>query len=490
MYRSTGARSVLRGTLLTTLLSLCAVFTAGTLAVGRATPAAVDPFAAMPAPEAMDGPQVVPANQVSYTVGSPRVRITGERRLYRIDAASGEIAKVRIVKFGLAVFRAGEQLATVNGRQFVHITSGRWAGWWVKAPVAAPVVTDRYSAAKVELSAGLHNGVRFYANGRVRVRRPVYLANATTFAVSRRASFDGRDYYLVKDGPLADRWVQGWMGATLTPGQTNPPDNADQPQPTAQPQQTAQPQPTASAQPTASPAPTAAPAATWKGVVLIYSETDVTYTRENGTEYHMTSKMGAEMHDLVLNTVNRFSRSVKTWSGGAVAMDLDIVEVPHAVTALDTFGSGYWLGPRSVRDDLNRYAPAGAYDSIFVVWKARDAVERIPIGGWGLTLPPGSWANGAGYSSIIAPSEMWWWTDSLNPEEVFVHEWMHQVLYWQEQQSRLTLDLHGGANYGYEAVNGTWKRWLSDIMQGNVRDGGHYTGVTREMWAADQPTQP
>lgn len=490
MYRSTGARGFYRGALLVSIIGLSAVITGGTVAIARGSQmssTSSDPFATMPEPEAVDGPQVAPAAQVSYTVGTPRVRISSQRRLYKIDAATEQINKVRLASFGLATFRASEQLATFGGRQYVQIASGRWSGWWVRAPGAAPYVRDRYSSAEIELTAGVHNGVRFYANGSVRVRRPVHLASATTFNVTRRASFDGRDYYLVKDGPLADHWVQGWKGATLlssqartdgateTPAPTNPPSN---PQPTEQPA------------PTASPQLTAAPAAAWKGVVLVYQETDVTYTRSNGTDYHMTSRMSNEMHDLLLNTLQRFGRSVESWSGGLATMDLDIVEVPHPVTELDRLGDNYWLGPRSVRDDLNRYAPQGSYDSIFVVWKARDENERIPIGGWGLTLPPGSWANGAGYSSIITPSDMWWWTDSLNPEEVFVHEWMHQVLYWQEQHSRLLLDLHDGANYGYESVNGTWKRWLSDLMQGTVRDGNQYTGVDREMWAVDQPTQP
>ncbi|MEP7157854.1 MAG: hypothetical protein ABI797_00360 [Chloroflexota bacterium] len=465
--------------MLFSLIGLSAVISAGTVAMARASQVSgsSDPFAAMPNPEAMDGPQVVPAGQVSYTVGSPRVRISGQRRMYRIDAATEQITKVRLANFGLVVFRAGEQLGTFDGRQYVQIASGRWSGWWVKAPSAAPFVTDQYSSAHVELSAGLHTGVRFYASGNVRVRRPVYLGSPTSFSVTRRATVDGRDFYLVKDGPLADRWVQGWKGATLivapaiSPGENTP-------VPTGQPE------------PTAAPQEAAAPAATWKAVVLVYPSTNVTFKRADGTEYHMNTQMGSEMHDLVLNTLHRFPRAVANWSDGLVKMDLDIVEVPHAITSLDKLGAGYWVGPSSIEQDLDRYAPDGRYDSIFVVWKARDQHEFVPVGGWGLSLPPGAWANGAGYSSIITPSDMWWWTDSVAPEEVFVHEWMHEVLYWQEQHGRLNLDLHAGESYGYQSTNGTWKRWLSDVMQGKVRDGNHFTGVDRDMWAADQPTKP
>jgi len=491
MYRSTGARSSHRGALLLITIGIAATLTAGAVAVVQAggPAAATDPFAGMPDPEAVDARQAQPQAQVGYSVGAPRVRIHGHRRLYRIDS-TGQIQKVRLVNFGLSVYRAAEKLANFDGRSFIQITSGRWSGWYVKALATSPNLVDRYSSASVELSAGKHSGVRFYADGHVRVRRPIYLDSATTFEVGRRATLDGRDYYLVKQGPLAGRWIHAAQGATLIATGAREPGTGDAPEPTSQPNPTTEPQPTQQPVASAAPQPTAAPAATWKGIVLIYPGTDVTYTRADGTDYHLTSQMSGTMRDLVLNTVQRFSRSVNNWSGGNVAMDLDIVEVPHNVTALDRLGDGYWLGPRSVRDDLDHYAPDGTYDSIFVVWKARDDKERIPVGGWGLTLPPGSWANGAGYSSIITPSEMWWWTDSTNPEEVFVHEWMHQVLYWQEQHERLSLDLHGGASYGYESVNGTWKRWLSDLMKGEVRDGNHYTGVDRAMWAADQPTRP
>jgi hypothetical protein len=222
-----------------------------------------------------------------------------------------------------------------------------------------------------------------------------------------------------------------------------------------------------------------------------YPGTDVIYTRSDGTDYHLTATMSTEMHDLVLDTLGRFKRSVGTWSNDLVHMDLDIVEVPHPITSLDSLGSGiYWVGPNAIEADLNQYAPTGSYDSIFVVWQGRDAREIIPVGGWGLTLPPGSWTNGAGYSSVITPSDMWWWTNSVAPEEVFVHEWMHQVLYWNEHHDRLHLDLHAAPSYGYQSENGSWRRWLSDVMTGNVWDTDHYTGVSRDMWTADQPTRP
>lgn len=280
--------------------------------------------------------------------------------------------------------------------------------------------------------------------------------------------------------------------ATPTPSVVPSASPTTAPTPTAAPidAPTATPVATPTAGPTTAPtaSPTATPAATWKGVVLVYRETDVTFTRADGTDYRLQARMGNAMHDLVLDTVDRYRRSVRSWSGGLAAIQLDVVDVPHPITELDSLGSGYWVGPHALEADIDQYAPTGSYDSIFVVWQSKDAAgEIIPVGGWGLTLPPGSWANNAGYSSVITPSEMWWWTNSSAPEEVFIHEWMHQVVYWNEQSSGFDFDLHAGRSYGYDDADGTWKRWLSDVMQGRVREGANYVGVNAEMWAAGSP---
>jgi len=473
---------------------VCPQNTAVASRVGSNPAAGHDRYAGMPAPEAYRPPTDVAAT----------VRLQGKQRLYRFDP-SLRVTRERIASLGASsVFGIADGPRIMDGRQYVQLDGGRYSGWWVAAPDAQPQAASFFTpAATVRLGRGVTLGVRFYAGGTVRVRQPIRLNSATTFSASERATFGGRQFVLLTTGPLAGRWVS-LRRARVVESQsvTNPtprPTSSASATPTASP--TAAPTVAPTSAPTASPtaaptvaptpAPTAAPAATWKGVVLVYPGTDVTYTRSDGTDYHLTATMSTQMHDLVLDTLGRFKRSIGTWSDDLVHMDLDIVEVPHPVTSLDYLGSGrYWVGPQAIEADMNQYAPTGSYDSIFVVWQARDAREIIPVGGWGLTLPPGSWANGAGYSSVITPSDMWWWTESAAPEEVFVHEWLHQVLYWNEQHDRLHLDLHAGASYGYHAENGNWRRWLSDVMTGNVWATDHYTGVSRDMWAADQPTRP
>lgn len=445
-------------------------------------------YSSMPSPEAFPRPDAI---------GATTVRLQGTQRLFRFDS-DGNVIGEQDAQFGTAkIFVGRDEVRTIAGSQYAQLRGGDYAGWWVAAPDAAPEATADYSPEiQVQLASGINVGVRFYAGGTVRVRKSVVLDAPATYAASRRAMFNGRTFLFLTSGPLANRWVALSKAAVL--GQTVQSfvstDAAPSPAPVTPPsvaQPTVAPTPSPTAAPTAPPISAAAPAATWKGLVLLYRETDVTFTRSDGSSYRLQARMSDAMHDLVLDTVGRFRNSVATWSDGLARMNLDVVEVPHALTSLDAWNSVYWVGPLAAEADLNQYAPTGSYDSIFVVWQARDdAGQEVPGGGWGLTLPPGPWANGAGYTSLITPSALWWWTDSTAPEEVFVHEWLHQVIYWNDSQGRLSLDLHAASSYGYEPTDGTFRRWLSDVMTGQVPEGDHFTGVNAAMWAAGQPTAP
>ena len=93
-------------------------------------------------------------------------------------------------------------------------------------------------------------------------------------------------------------------------------------------------------------------------------------------------------------------------------------------------------------------------------------------------------------SGPIEPHELWWWTGSSAPEEVFVHEWMHQVLFFHERAGRTNLDLHAGDKFGYKDKDGSWKTWLMDVMQGKVKDGSKTIGVSADVWASGKPSAP
>jgi hypothetical protein len=424
-------------------------------------------FAAPTAPTGglsfLDAEQV--NDSVSYTLSRTTIRLrAGRHTLYRFNADTGQLRRTRTVRFSTGrKYRAAHNLSKFGSYSYARITRGTYSGWYVRAnDTAGSSLTTFSEARQVRLAKGTHTGVRFYNSTRVTLRRSATLASAATYDVSRRAVFNNKVYFFVTNGPLANRWVARSSNARLLSQDSG-----------------------------SSTAPIAGPPATWKGILLIYRDTDVTFTRSDGNSYRLRTRMSDSMYKMSRDVVNKFVNSARNWSDSYASMDLKIVDVPRAITSLDALGNGtYWVGPRTVREDMNKYAPSGTYDSIFVLWQANDDKVRIPLGGWGLTVPPGPWANGAGYSSITTPGQNWWWTDAKYPQEVFVHEWMHQVLFLHENAGRLKLDLHADAQYGYKPISGSYKHWLADVMRGLVKDGSKYRGVTYEIWRSETPTRP
>lgn len=444
------------------MLALCVVSVAG------GTPAtmgnALD--AGMPAPEAFADPIGVAAadgtTDATYQIGAAKIILkAGKHTLSRFDAAN-KLLKQRTVSFSTTVrFRAANEPVLIGGKAFTRIDSGTWQGWHLATPDVAPTSVIAYPGPRnVVLAKASHKGLRFHAAGRITTQRVMTLYAAQTFQATREAFFGTRKHFLMSSGPLAGRWVAKSASAKLQAASS-------------------------------SASTVSAPLVTWKTLVLVYREIDVTYKRADGTDYRLQARMSDYMYDLALSSVRRTVTTVQKWSGTMAALDLDIVDVPHPLTSLDPLGSGYWVGPTAVRPDLDQYAPAGRYDSVVVIFLPKDAAGVvIPVPGWGLSLKPGAWANGAGYSSVKTPLENWWWTDVTYPEEVFVHEWMHQVLGFHQSTGHTDVDLHDDAVYGYAKVDGTFKAWLSDVMQGRVASGATHLGMDAAAWQSGTPTLP
>ncbi|HSH21613.1 MAG TPA: hypothetical protein VK992_03220 [Candidatus Caenarcaniphilales bacterium] len=434
-------------------------------------------YAGMPTPEAFADPAdrdtaSTAWGATTYDLSRTTIRFrAGSYNFYRFTDG-GKLLRQRTIRFSYAVgYRAAAQPELIGNRWFTRITGGRYLGWHVATPEAQPSSVTKFDAPKnIQLAATSYSGVRFYANGWITTRRIARLYTAQTVEATKRATFSGRQYVFLSSGPLAGRWVAQAATAEVEPTPTTGT--------------------TGSGDGSTSTGETS-PKVTWNTLVLVYRETDVTFTRPDGSSYRLRARMSDYMYDLGLNAVRRTVGSVKNWSGSMANLDMQIVDVPHPLTAVDPLGSGYWVSPRAVRPDLDTYAPAGRFDSIIVLFQPKDADGvAIPIPGWGLTVPNGPWANGAGFSSVKAPLENWWWTDTPYPEEVFIHEWMHQVLFYHLNTGETDVDLHAAENYGYTKVSGTWKAWLADVMQGRVQDGGRYLGMEADAWAAGKPTAP
>ena len=98
---------------------------------------------------------------------------------------------------------------------------------------------------------------------------------------------------------------------------------------------------------------------------------------------------------------------------------------PPSIRSLSSSGGGrWWVGPREVRPELEAIAETGAtYDSVYALWPCEPAVPQC---GWGCAIGPSEATFGAGFSSISTDHWRTLLTDP-DPEQGYVHEWLHQV---------------------------------------------------------------
>jgi hypothetical protein len=204
----------------------------------------------------------------------------------------------------------------------------------------------------------------------------------------------------------------------------------------------------------------------------------------------------------------RVPAAIEAWSEGAAALDLArVATLEEPVRSLSPIGDGrWWVGPDDVSRQLWRAVQPRAVDAIYLLWPS-DGV--VPLCGWGCTVAPGPATAGAGFSSIV--SDGWaGYGDRLDPEEGFVHEWLHQlegVLRGRGVGMDVLPDLHDvdgrtscrstdlppfGRTYpDHHRETDTWQPWYRDLMTGTVagRDRGERPclGLGPGEWARSLP---
>ena len=141
-----------------------------------------------------------------------------------------------------------------------------------------------------------------------------------------------------------------------------------------------------------------------------------------------------------MDVVERLPATVRAWSDDLATLEpFDVVEVRRSVRSLSSSGAGrWWVGPREVRPELEAVADTGAtYDSVYALWPCEASVPQC---GWGCSIGPSDATFGAGFSSISTDHWRTLLTDP-DPEQGYVHEWLHQV----ESVYRALGRLGGGA---------------------------------------------
>jgi hypothetical protein len=221
--------------------------------------------------------------------------------------------------------------------------------------------------------------------------------------------------------------------------------------------------------------------------------------------------MARAEREAVTAVLERLPASVAAWSDGLAAVEpMHIVEVRRQLTSLSSSGEGrWWAGPRDCRVELAELIADRPYDSVIVLWPAP---PDLALCGWGCTVGASDASFGAGFSSI----ETGHWPTLLtdpDPEQGYVHEWLHQVesVYRGLGLTQADLpELHAAAQFtatrptseppfgrsyadhhnGTDGQPGsrTWAPWYRDWMTGRLRplagDAPHSpVGLTPDRWA-------
>lgn len=252
----------------------------------------------------------------------------------------------------------------------------------------------------------------------------------------------------------------------------------------------------------------------FRGLALLYLVTNATFGSRLGRR-RLQRVMTRPEREAVTAVLERLPATIHAWSDGLATLDpLDIVEIRRPLASLSSSGGGrWWAGPRDCREELLELAPEHRYDSILVLWPA---APDVPLCGWGCTIGPSDATFGAGFTSIASDHWPTLATDP-DPEQGYVHEWLHQVesvyrgLGVGESElpglhdagdftsTRPTTEAPFGGSYAeyHDGVAGrpaarTWAPWYRDWMTGRLRrvaDSGSGAGaplpigLTPERWA-------
>ncbi len=250
----------------------------------------------------------------------------------------------------------------------------------------------------------------------------------------------------------------------------------------------------------------------FRGLALLYLVTNARFGSGPGRR-RLQRVMTRPEREAVTAVLERLPATIEAWSDGLATLDpLDLVEVRRPLATLSSSGGGnWWVGPRDCREELAEHAAPHAYDSVLVLWPS---APEVPLCGWGCTIGPSEAAFGAGFSSIASDHWTTLATDP-DPEQGYVHEWLHQVeaIYRELGVGEDALpNLHAAGDFtstrpeteppfggsyadyhdGTAARPGarTWAPWYRDWMTGRLRPtnataplANAVIGLTPERWA-------
>lgn len=228
------------------------------------------------------------------------------------------------------------------------------------------------------------------------------------------------------------------------------------------------------------------PVAVWRSLLLIYADIDVRLCRRSQRSQRFSYVLSNQEVEDAVRSFQRFPILVQELTSGRAGIDYEIIHVQRCLTSLTPIRKeSFWPSPNDTREELDRFASAGSFDSIFVLWPQHSLTDgaSIPSDAWGLGMAASSWSNEATYATATNAESARWEIPVVG--EVWLHEWLHGVCaYFRGRGYPMPAgDADGGARHGYiqSAVSG-WTDYYRDLMTGNVIEEGKVIGIPRDAW--------
>ncbi len=224
----------------------------------------------------------------------------------------------------------------------------------------------------------------------------------------------------------------------------------------------------------------------WRSLLLIYGAIDVRLRFQRGSSQPFIHFLtDTEVSDGV-SSFQAFPSLVEELTSGRASVRYDIHRAERCLTSLTHMSEGmYWPSPTDTREEIDRLAAPGSFESIFVLWPQQNLKDGTSVrtAGWGLGMAASAWSNGATYATV-GNTESWRWRVPI-VGEVWLHEWLHGACAFFAGQGYMMPDgdADGGARHGYtqSRVSG-WTDYYRDLMSGNVLDAGTSTGIPLDAW--------
>ena len=229
----------------------------------------------------------------------------------------------------------------------------------------------------------------------------------------------------------------------------------------------------------------------WKSLLLVYSSIDVRYRDKQKHSKHFAHALSKEEIEDAIASFERFPPLVEELTSERVSIEYQINRIERSLASLTAMGEEmYWPSPDDTRAEIDRLAPPGRYDSIFVLWPQRNLLDGtfIPSGGWGLAIAACPWSNDATYAAVTNAESRIWQVPVVG--EVWLHEWLHGACGFFAGQGYPMPDgdADGGRRHGYlqSPISG-WTTYYRDLMSGSVLENGQRTGIPLDAWGAPAP---